>query len=88
MKRRALPADRTVCLDYISAFQPIALFKAATYRDWAVLCTEVGSLLLKISVRRCILTSGHPLTSEDYRFHRPTIHKTNDCLHFYHCSCN
>jgi hypothetical protein len=86
MKGQPLPADRTVCLDYLSAFQPMTLFKAAKYGDWAVLCTGVGSLLLKISVRRCTLASAHKLTLEDYHLHRSAVHKTNDCFDLYYCS--
>ncbi|THX06414.1 hypothetical protein D6D13_06601 [Aureobasidium pullulans] len=62
MSRQVAPANRTVCLDYLFAFQLVALYQALRLGDWAVLCTGIGSILLKLSVRRSILMFRHKLS--------------------------
>lgn len=74
MSRQVAPANRTVCLDYLFAFQPVALYQALRLGDWAVLCTGIGSILLKLSVRRSILMFRHKLKSEDRCFYWSTAH--------------
>ncbi|THZ93943.1 hypothetical protein D6C82_08579 [Aureobasidium pullulans] len=59
MSRQVAPANRTVCLDYLFAFQPVALYQALRLGDWAVLCTGIGSILLKLSI---VVSTGLLLT--------------------------
>ena len=43
--------ERSLNLDYTSAFQPNAIYAAARAGDWAVFSSGLGSVLLKIIVR-------------------------------------
>ncbi|THX79479.1 hypothetical protein D6D05_04936 [Aureobasidium pullulans] len=77
MSRQVTPANRTVCLDYLFAFQP------------AVLYTGIGSILLKLSVRRSILMFRHKLSlkivvSTSLLLTRPAT-VTTSCSSKYEC---
>ena len=51
LKHMNSKTERSLNLDYTSAFQPNAIYAAARAGDWAVFSSGLGSVLLKIIVR-------------------------------------